>query len=422
MSVIEAKRQMRDLGTKAQAVVDDSTLSAAEKMKKLDDYEVDLKKFSDEVAVYEQAQRISAAGESEPSQRDVDPSTINAKTATKTIGRRIIESDAYIKALSAAKSKSEFKTFAEIATKANTVDEGITIVNGQPSGAAGPLVLPDYQPGIVGINYAPLSVAQLFAQGSTGSSIVSYVKEATETQGAAARAEKTTAGQSDATFVRVNEQVGQITGLFKITDEMLQDAEQAESFISARLIAQVQREEENESLNGTGYPALAGVLGRAGVQAAISAGTTGTLANPMKLAEAIHNQRTKIRTTAFVEPDAVVMNPTDWEYIQLAKDLNGQYFQGGPFSGGYGNGGYTNIESLWGLRVVLSPRIASGTALVGGFQECAQLFRRQGITVEMTNSNEDDFKTGLVAVRATSRSALAVYRPGGFGTVTITWA
>jgi HK97 family phage major capsid protein len=220
----------------------------------------------------------------------------------------------------------------------------------------------------------------------------------------------------------MNEQVGKVAAFFKITDEMLQDVAQAESFLSNRLIAQVQREEENESLNGTGYPALAGILGRSGLQAAISAGTTGTLANPMLLAEAVFQQRTKIRTTAFVEPDAVVMNPTDWQYIQLAKDANKQYFSGGPFSGAYGNGGYSNVAALWGLKVVTTPRIASGTALVGGFQECGQFFRRQGVTVEMTNSNVDDFQNNLITVRAESRSALAVYRPGGFGTVTITWA
>ena len=81
--------------------------------------------------------------------------------------------------------------------------------------------------------------------------------------------------------------------------------EQAENDVN-----QLGREEENESLNGSGYPALPGVLGRSGLATAISAGTTGTLANPMLLAEAIFKQRTAIRTTAFVEPDAAVINPT----------------------------------------------------------------------------------------------------------------
>lgn len=416
MSESSAKEAMRLLGTKAAEVYADETKTIAEKRTEMDAIEADLKKYSDEVALHAQAKRLATGAES------VDEAKVEkVDVHAKSIGRQIIESDAFKNACSAKGTRFSFAS--EIGTKvAATVDEGVGITNGQLNGAGGVLALPDYLPGIVDIRFAQLSVAQLFAEGSTNSPIISYVKEATETQGAAARAEKATLAQSDATFARVNEQVGSIGAFFTITGEMLEDSAQTESYLSSRLVAQLGREEENETLNGTGYPALAGVLGRTGLQAAISAGTTGTLAAPMKLAEAIFKQRTVIRTTAFVEPDACVVNPIDWQYVQLAKDANSQYFAGGPFSGAYGNGGYSNVAALWGLKVVQSPRIASGTVLVGGFQECAQLFRRQGVVVEMTNSNEADFKNNLITVRAISRSGLAVYRPGGFGTVTITWA
>jgi HK97 family phage major capsid protein len=414
-AVIDAKRAMAELGTKAQAVLDDPTLTNTEKKTRLDAYQVDLKGYSDTIALHESAQALMAGGETAPEAKAAPEGQV------KSIGRQIIESAAFKSAVAA--KGTHFAFSSEIGTKvAATVDEGTTIANGQLNGAGGVLALPNYLPGIVDIRFASLAVGDLFAQGATDSPIISYVKEATETVGAAARAEKAAIAQSDATFARVNEQVGNISAFFTLTGEMLQDAPQTESFLSNRLVAQLGREEENEVLNGTGYPALAGILGRSGLQTAISAGTTGTLAAPMKLAEAIHQQVTVIRTTAFVEPDNVVMNPTDWQYLQLAKDGNSQYFAGGPFSGAYGNGGYSNVAALWGLRVVLSPRIASGTALVGGYQEAGQLFRRQGVVVEMTNSNEADFKSNLITVRATSRSALAVYRPGAFGKVTITWA
>jgi len=48
------------------------------------------------------------------------------------------------------------------------------------------------------------------------------------------------------------------------------------------------------------------------------------------------------------------------------------------------------------------------------------VFRRQGITLEMTNSNVDDFVNNLITLRAEERLALAVYRPAGFGAVTLT--
>ena len=409
-AVIEAKNAMRDLGAKAQAVVADDTLSLAEKKSRLDAYSADLKNYQDTVSVHEAASRLMTGGES-----IADEAAPEA--GFKSIGSSIVESAAFKSAVAARGSRFSFST--ELKT-ANTVNEGTALSNGQLNGQAGVLALPNYQPGIVDIRYAPLSVGSLFAQGSTTSPIISYVKQASQTLGAVATAEKGLKGQSDATFARVNEQVGKIAAFFKITDEMLQDAPQAESFLSNMLVAEVARVEEDEVLNGAGYPSLAGVLGRTGLQTAIALGTGVT--DPVKLIKAIHEQVTAIRTTAFVEPDAVVMNPADWQRIRLAQDANGQFYAGGPFTGAYGNSNFSNVASIWGLRVVQSPRIAAGTVLVGGFNEGGQLFRRTGISVEMTNSNEDDFTHNLITVRAESRSALAVYRPGAFGKVTVGWA
>jgi HK97 family phage major capsid protein len=417
-SVIEAKNGMRSLAAKAAETVSDEKLTNAEKKNLLDGYLVDQKAYSETISVHEQAQRLMAGGEAAPEAKGGETEVL-----TRTLGQEIINSSVFKDARASSAKGGRYSFSSEIGTKvAGTVDEGTTISNGQLAGAAGVLSLPNYVPGIVDIRFAQLGVGELFAQGTTSSPIVSYVKEATETVGAAARAEKATTGQSDATFVRVNEQVGSISAFFKITDEMMQDVGQSESFLSNRLVAQVGREEENEVLNGTGYPALSGILGRSGLTTAVNAGTTGTIAAPMKLAEGIFKQRTAIRTTAFVEPDACVINPLDWQYMQLAKDGQGQYYAGGPFSGAYGNGGYSNVAALWGLKIVQSVRQPAGTALVGGFNECGQLFRRQGITVEMTNSNEDDFKNHLITVRAESRSALAIWRSNGFGLVTVTWA
>lgn len=417
MSLISAKAAIRDLAAKAQTVVDDGTLAPAEKMSRLDDYQAELKKYQDEISVHEKAAAFAVGAEA-PTEVKSGADTVAGQ---KTLGREIIENPAYREASVMAASRNRFSKSFELKAAA-TVTEGSAISGGFLNGGSGSTVLPNYLPGIVDFRFAPLSVSSLFAQGTTDSPIISYVKQATETIGAAAVAEKGLKPGIDATFQRLNEQVGKIAAVYKITDEMLQDVDQAQSFLTGHLTAQIRREEEQEVINGTGYPAINGVLTRSGLQTAISAGTTGTLSAPLKLAEAIFQQVTAIRTTSFVEPDAVVMNPSDWQYLQLAKDGNSQYFSGGPFTGSYGNGGISNVAALWGLRVVTAQRIPQGTALVGGYKECAQFFRRQGITVEMTNSNEDDFIHNLVTVRAESRSALVVYRPAGFGKVTVTWA
>ena len=180
----------------------------------------------------------------------------------------------------------------------------------------------------------------------------------------------------------------------------------------------VRRVEEAQLLNGNGTsPNMSGLLNRPGLATAVvtAAGLTA-----VKAMEGIFNQITALRSVSFVEPDAVVIHPNDWQTIRLGKDSQGQYYAGGPFTGAYGNAGPSNVNQIWGLKAVITTAIAQGTALVGGYQECAQIFRRQGLTVEMTNSNVDDFVNNLITLRAEERLALAVYRPAGFGRVTLT--
>ncbi|HCG01105.1 MAG TPA: phage major capsid protein, partial [Chloroflexi bacterium] len=45
------------------------------------------------------------------------------------------------------------------------------------------------------------------------------------------------------------------------------------------------------------------------------------------------------------------------------------------------------MAELWGVKAVITTAVAQGTVLVGGFQESGQIFRRSGITLDMTNSN-----------------------------------
>jgi hypothetical protein len=128
-----------------------------------------------------------------------------------------------------------------------------------------------------------------------------------------------------------------------------------------------------------------------------------------------------LRGSAFLEPDWIVMHPTDYEAIRLLTDTAGQFFGGGPFMGPYGNGqnlaasgqvtGQT--DSLWGKPVYVTAATGAGTAVVGT-RESAQVWRRGGMSVEASNSHSNYFQLNLVAIRAEERLGLAVYRPTGF--------
>jgi len=399
---------MAQLGTKAQEVMKDDSLTNAEKKTRLDAYQADLKSYSDTIALHEQAQRLAVGGETAPEQKAAD-----APAQNLSFGRSIVDSDGY-KSMLAGQSKG-----VQVEVKAAaTIDEGAPATFNGGGGLGGQLVAPQFLPGIVPLKFQQLTIADLLAQGTTDSASLTYVIEAAFQDLTATVAEKGTKPQLDLTLARRQDNVAKIANVAKVTDEMFQDAPQFEAYLSNRMVFGVKRAEEAQLLNGNGTsPNLQGILNRTGLAPAVTT-TAGLTA--VKAMEGIFNQITALRATSFVEPDAIVIHPNDWQTIRLGKDSQGQYYAGGPFTGAYGNGGYTNVADIWGVKAVITTAIAQGTVLVGGFQESGQVFRRQGITLEMTNSNVDDFVNNLITLRAEERLALAVYRPAGFGKVALT--
>jgi len=415
--VLEAKAAIRRLAMQAKAVQEDEALTLAEKSAKLEDFKTELKGHQDTVATYEGLARIVDGGAVE------DAGSTKAAQVRKTLGRHMVESAAYKSAV--ASKGGRFSTTLELGTKAggptfDTEGEGTSLSGGFLTGPGGAVVMPDFLPGIVPILLPQLVVADLFAQGATTSELVSYVKESAEQLSAAGVAEAGAYPQSDVHVEREVAQVGKIAHFHKVTDEMLADAAQFESFVNERMTLGLQQKEQTELLVGTGMPSVLGLLdsSRTGKQTALTPdGST----DVSVVIDALYTMATNIRFNAFVEPDAILVNPVDWSKIRLAKDKNGQYYAGGPFSGAYGNGGYSNVDAVWGFRVVQTPAIASGTMAMGAFRTCAQIFRRAGIVLEMTNSDGTDFQNGIVTVRASERLALVAYRMGGFGLVTPSW-
>ena len=68
----------------------------------------------------------------------------------------------------------------------------------------------------------------------------------------------------------------------------------------------------------------------------------------------------------------------------------------------------------WAFAIFLSILfIVSGAWKLG-----SQYFMREGMRLETSNSNKDDFERNLVSIRAEERLALAVYRPVCFELIT----
>lgn len=295
------------------------------------------------------------------------------------------------------KASMEMDVFGFDGFGATTLDES--------SGSGGKLVLPDYQQGIMPTLTRQIRVTQLLLPGTTNSNSVEYMKETTFTNAAAARAEAAAAAESTLVFDRIADPVRSIAHFLPVTQEMLEDQAQSQSYIDGRLRLGALLVEEDQLLNGDGTGAnLTGLMARSGLATAVARGADTN-------ADAIFKQIIAIMTNAFVVPDGVVLNPTNWQTIVLAKDGSGQYYGSGPF-------GAMQTPVLWGLPAAVTPVIVANTALVGAYGQCAQRFVRRGVTVTATNSHSDFFTKRLVAIMAEMREALCVYRPAAFGKVT----
>ena len=404
-SIIEAKNGMKEIAAKALAVTKDDTLSNAEKMTSLDALQLESKGHSDTISIHEAANRLMSGGEASAEAKSEE------RRENRGFARQVVDSDGY------KSVRSGSAQFGQIEVKA-TIDEGIIPAFSGGSGLAGQLNTPEFLPGIVPLKFQPLTVADLLAQGTTSATSVTYVVEGVFNDTTGVVAEKGVIPALDLTLTRRQDNVSKIANIAKVTVEMFQDAEQFQAYLQNRMVFGLQRKEEQQLLNGSGTtPELQGLLNRSGLAPAIVT-TAGLTA--VKIMEGIFNQITALRSVSFVEPDAILINPLDWQAIRLGKDSQGQYYAGGPFTGAYGNAGPANVSNLWGIKTVVTTAIAQGSAFVGGFQECGQVFRRNGVVLDMTNSNNNDFETDLITLKAEERLALAVYRPAGFGRVTLT--
>jgi HK97 family phage major capsid protein len=287
------------------------------------------------------------------------------------------------------------------------------------SGSGDSLTGYDRQDGVITLGQQQPTVADLFMQAQTDSPTIRYMREVSYTNAADAVLEGDEKPEASFDLEEVDATVRKVAVWSKVTDETLEDFSQIRPYIDSRLSFMVRSKIDDQLLNGTGTaPQIAGLLGTSGVQTAEMSSNTA-----VKLAEAIMNAITKVRVTGQFEPDAIVIHPNDYQKLRLATDGNTQYYGGGFFQGQYGTE-YYDPGRLWGLRVVqttaiseidlATPAAGNKGPIVGNFKLGGAVFYRNGLSIEATNTNEDDFINNLTTIRVEQRLALAVYRPLAF--------
>jgi HK97 family phage major capsid protein len=271
----------------------------------------------------------------------------------------------------------------------------------------------------------PDSVIGLFDQIQTSQNAYVYLEETTFTNNAGSVAESadiSTSNEGALAFTERTESIRKMATFLPVTDELLADVAGIQGYVNSRLQTMMKLNLDNQLVNGNGTaPNLTGVLNKSGINTFDYSSYSGELAKLGQIYEAI----TEIRKDAFVEPDSIVMHPEDWYQIVTAvTDFAGTdsagYAAKNPLFVVAGGFGADAAPRIWGLKVVPSTVIASGTMLVGKFGggDAAQVIMREGVDLAVSDSHSDFFAKNQLAIRLTMRLGFAIYRPTAFCSIT----
>lgn len=262
----------------------------------------------------------------------------------------------------------------------------------------------DRIPGITPEARQTLKVRDLLSSAPTTMQVVDFVKVNAPMTIASPQVEASTKAENAVTFSSISEKVRTIATWIPATKQILDDFVELNSFISSTLPYYVNLEEEIQLLSGdnTGEN-LHGLVTQA------SAFNTALLsaAKGWNKIDIVGRAIQQITAAKELDPTFIVLHPDDWFEMRLTKDGFGRYILGDP---------QTNVSpSLFGLTVVYTTSIATGTFLVGsGSPIASQIRDRMEMQIEVSTEHQDYFVKNLVAVRAEKRMVLVVKRPASY--------
>lgn len=321
---------------------------------------------------------------------------LEAPERAKSIGQEFIENEEFKAAIPSLRGKGYFSMPVKAIISALTTDA---------DGSAGDLIVPQRQPGILGLPQRRMTIRDLLTPGRTSSNSIQYVKETGFTNNAATVTETagTAKAQSEIKFDLASTNVTTIAHWVLATKQILDDVPQLQSFIDGRLRYGLAYAEEGQLLNGGGTGTdLNGIYTQATAYSQpIVPSAAGNLTKIDVLRLAILQA-----TLAELPATGIVLHPSDWADIELTKTDDGAYLFANPQG---------NVEPrLWGLPVVPTQAMTVDKFLVGAFQLGAQIFDREDANVAISTEDSDNFRKNLVTIRAEERLALAVYRTEAF--------
>lgn len=315
----------------------------------------------------------------------------SAKGKGKSLGQRFIESE-------------QLKSFAERFSGGHKARgssqpfelKDVTSLAG--SGAAG--IWSDRQPEIVSDPYRPLTIRNLIPSIPVMSNLVEYVRTNVRTSAVDYVSEGAQKPKSDLTYERKESPVRKIGHYIKASMEVLADFPRLRSLIDTELLMMLGVFEEDALLLGDGtQDSILGLIPQA-----TTYDTGLNRANDTRL-DVIRHAILQVRRS-FYPSTGIVLNPIDWERMELTKDNEGRYLIASATT--------TTAPRVWGLPVVESDAMPVGQFLVGSFALAAEIYDRMQAAIFVSTEDQDNFIRNMVSILAEERLGLAVKRPLAF--------
>jgi|TARA_R100000353_G_C6505540_1_gene195295 HK97 family phage major capsid protein len=330
-----------------------------------------------------------------------------APEAPKGLGDSLLESKAYNAFMNEGQKgiASELKFDPRYEFKTTLTETGYP-----PAVTRSDLIVPSAQ-------RDPQNVLDLIDTITTDSYQYKYLEETTFTNNAAATAEGSALGESALAFTERTEDIKKIGGFLPVTEELLADVATVQGYIDSRLRTMVNLTLTDQIMAGSGSGAnLTGILNKSGINTFDFSSFSGNLKRIGQIYEAI----TEIQKDSFLQPDAIIMHPSDW--YQVVTEVNAVTTSGSlnPLFVGAGQFGNGVVQSLWGLPVIADTTRPAGTAVVGVFGggQAIHLVARQGMEVAMSDSHDANFTKDIMVMKAKVRVGLPIYRATAFCSIT----
>lgn len=327
------------------------------------------------------------------------------EAASKSLGEQFISSD----------------VFAEMVKAGRASGSGVRVeknISGLAA-SAGALVRPDRRPDVIVTPDRPSYIRDLLPSIPTTSNAVEVMRQDVYTTNAGPQAPGTAntaigagefevKGQSNITYELITVPIRTMAHFIPASRQVLSDAAVLQGLINSRLMYGLNLLSDAQLLFGDGTNQnLTGLMVDAGVSD-VGEIAQGTSADdlPGAMLDHIRSAITECQKNDFYNINGVVLNPVDWQTLELAKGSDGHYIWVTVPNGGE--------PRLWRVPVIVSNAMTEGNFLLGDWTLGATIYDREQMDIRVSESHNDFFVKNGVAILAEERYGFGIELPKAY--------